>query len=111
MNLHLVVNLLSISVAYQYQAMEPSADVASAPIKVYFCGSIRAGRADADLYAKIIERLKNKHGCKVLTAFVGDPNLTQMGSEVEGGTDFTIHDRDMRWLEEADGKLLVVVLL
>ena len=70
---------------------------------IYFCGSIRAGRCDVDLYARLIEKLES-YG-KILTAFVGDKNLTAKGSEVEGG-DRAIHDRDVEWLEEADCKLL-----
>lgn len=38
--------------------------------KVYFCGSIRAGRQDADLYKNIIETIESL-GVKVLTEFVG----------------------------------------
>ena len=45
--------------------------------KIYFAGSIRAGRNDADLYARIVEVLR-KYG-KVLTEHVGDPNLTEKG--------------------------------
>ena len=42
---------------------------------------------------------------RVLTAFVGDKNITVMGSEHEGG-DKGIHDRDVAMLEESKGKLL-----
>jgi len=38
-------------------------------LKIYFCGSIRAGRQDVDIYADLIQKLA-KYG-KVLTAFVG----------------------------------------
>lgn len=38
--------------------------------KVYFCGSIRAGRQDAPLYNIIIKKLE-ACGVKVLTEFVG----------------------------------------
>ena len=44
---------------------------------IYFAGSIRAGRADALLYSKLVEILK-KYGT-VLTEHVGDPNLTSAG--------------------------------
>lgn len=44
---------------------------------IYFAGSIRAGRSDANLYAKILKELK-KYGT-VLTEHVGDPNLTEAG--------------------------------
>ena len=42
---------------------------------------------------------------RVLTAFVGDKNITVMGSEHEGG-DKGIHDRDVSMLEESKGELL-----
>ena len=44
---------------------------------IYFAGSIRAGRKDAVLYAKIVELLKG-YGT-VLTEHVGDPNLSEAG--------------------------------
>ena len=46
-------------------------------LKIYFCGSIRAGRVDAPLYARLIEELK-KYGT-VLTEHVGDQNLLEKG--------------------------------
>ena len=70
---------------------------------IYFCGSIRAGRQDVDLYQRIIDQLE-EYG-RVLTAFVGDKNITVMGSEHEGG-DKGIHDRDVAMLEESTGELL-----
>ena len=69
---------------------------------IYFCGSIRAGRQDVDLYQRIIDQL-GEYG-RVLTAFVGDKNITAMGSEHEGG-DKGIHDRDVAMLEESKGEL------
>ncbi len=47
-------------------------------LKIYFAGSIRAGRADAHIYAKIVDILK-KYG-SVLTEHVGNPNMTEKGS-------------------------------
>ena len=47
---------------------------------IYFAGSIRAGRQDAGLYAKIVQILK-KYGL-VLTEHVGDPNLTEAGNNL-----------------------------
>ncbi|KAF6026503.1 DNPH1 [Bugula neritina] len=38
--------------------------------KIYFCGSIRAGRGDVDLYNKIIQKI-DSCGAEVLTEFVG----------------------------------------
>ena len=45
--------------------------------KIYFAGSIRAGRNDAQLYAKIVAILKTFG--TVLTEHVGDPNMTEAG--------------------------------
>ena len=44
---------------------------------IYFAGSIRAGRGDAQLYSKLVEILK-RYGT-VLTEHVGNPNLTSAG--------------------------------
>ena len=38
-------------------------------MKIYFAGSIRGGRKDAELYRKVIAALKEKH--QVLTEHVG----------------------------------------
>lgn len=62
--------------------------------EIYFGGSIRGGRADADLYGQIIEYLKY-HG-KVLTEHIGDKTLSATG-EANKTSEF-IHDRDMDWL-------------
>ena len=53
-------------------------EMASLAKKIYFAGSIRAGRDDADLYAKLVKLLQ-KYGT-VLTEHVGDPNLEACGS-------------------------------
>ena len=47
-------------------------------LKIYFCGSIRAGRDDAALYAKIIDNLKT-YGT-VLTEHVGDEKTIEKGA-------------------------------
>lgn len=68
-------------------------------LKIYFCGSIRAGRGDADLYGRIIEQL-GAYG-KVLTPFVGDKVVTEKSTEEAGAkSDKEIYDRDMRLLKE-----------
>ena len=67
-------------------------------MKIYFAGSIRGGREDADLYRQIIEILSN-YG-EVLTEHVGDPSLTSLGDD--GPSDRFIHDRDVEWLKAAD---------
>ncbi|PIK60185.1 putative 2'-deoxynucleoside 5'-phosphate N-hydrolase 1 [Apostichopus japonicus] len=63
-------------------------------MKIYFCGSIRGGRQDADLYMRIINQLKT-YG-KVLTEHVGDLSFKENPSEKH------IHDRDCDWLQESD---------
>lgn len=65
-------------------------------MKIYFCGSIRGGRQDADLYMRIINQLK-AYG-EVLTEHVGYISL----EETEKIPDKTIHDRDVEWLEKSD---------
>ena len=67
-------------------------------MKIYFAGSIRAGREDQELYQRLIQELQS-HG-QVLTEHVGDPNLTQWGDD--GPSDQLIFCRDMGWLAEAD---------
>lgn len=67
-------------------------------MKIYFAGSIRGGREDADLYAKIIEFLQNFG--EVLTEHVGKRTLSEMGEKFV--TEEYIYNRDMQWLKEAD---------
>lgn len=57
-------------------------------MKVYFAGSIRGGRQDAELYRKVIAALKEKH--QVLTEHVGDLSL----SAVEDKGDKAIYEQD-----------------
>ncbi|XP_038073755.1 uncharacterized protein LOC119741888 isoform X2 [Patiria miniata] len=64
--------------------------------KIYFCGSIRGGRQDVGLYAKIIKTLSG-YGT-VLTEHVGDGELDKN----ENLDDKGIHDRDIDWLKESD---------
>ena len=45
---------------------------------IYFAGSIRGGRTDAELYGRIINHLQ-RYGT-VLTEHVGDPNLKEEGT-------------------------------
>ena len=66
-------------------------------MKIYFCGSIRGGRADAALYREMIEFLK-RYGA-VLTEHVGDSALTDRGGD---GTNEDIWRRDTAWLRESD---------
>ena len=64
---------------------------------IYFCGSMRAGRQDVDLYGTLVEKL-SRHG-EVLTPFVADKSITDLGSEHDGG-DRGIHDRDVALLRQ-----------
>ena len=65
--------------------------------KIYFAGSIRGGRVDADLYRRIIEFMKE--GNVVLTEHVGSPHLNLME---QGKRDVEIYDQDTAWLRECD---------
>ena len=65
-------------------------------MKIYFAGSIRGGRHDAELYRKVIAVLKEKH--QVLTEHVGDLSL----STVEDKGDKAIYEQDTAWLRECD---------
>lgn len=67
-------------------------------MKIYFAGSIRGGRQDAELYQQIIEYLKTFGD--VLTEHIGDPKLTHLGDD--GPTDQYIHGRDLEWLQSSD---------
>lgn len=66
-------------------------------MRIYFSGSIRGGRQDVDLYARIIEQLK-AYG-DVLTEFIGGSGLTAQGSS---GSEADIYAKDMAWLTAAD---------
>lgn len=63
-------------------------------MKIYFSGSIRGGRQDADLYKQLIEYLK-QHGT-VLTEHIGYETISHIK------TDRQIHDEDLAWLQESD---------
>ena len=67
-------------------------------MKIYFAGSIRGGRDDAEIYSQIIEFLQ-WYG-EVLTEHVGEKDLNAMGESTL--SDKQIHDRDMNWLLESD---------
>jgi 2'-deoxynucleoside 5'-phosphate N-hydrolase len=66
-------------------------------VTIYFAGSIRGGRDDTAIYARIIEMLR-PFGT-VVTEHVGDADLTLGG---ENAPDGEIHDRDLEWLRSAD---------
>lgn len=67
-------------------------------MKIYFAGSIRGGRDDADLYLQIIDHLR-QYG-EVLTEHVGDKNIKLLGED--GLTDDYIHKRDLEWVLDSD---------
>ena len=65
--------------------------------KVYFAGSIRGGRADAQLYHDIIAMINETD--QVLTEDVGDLDLA---AKEQGKKDQLIYDKDTAWLRECD---------
>ncbi len=67
-------------------------------IRVYFAGSMRGGRADAALYARLIARIGRT--CRVLTEHVGSAAPVPPGER--GMTDEEIYRQDMAWLRACD---------
>lgn len=67
-------------------------------LKVYFAGSIRGGRVDADLYRRMIEYIQRND--VVLTEHVGKSNLNLIEQGRE--RDARIYDQDTAWLRESD---------
>lgn len=65
--------------------------------KIYFAGSIRGGRVDADLYRRMIEFMQESN--VVLTEHVGSPHLNL---KEQGKRDADIYDQDTAWLRECD---------
>jgi len=65
--------------------------------KIYFAGSIRGGRVDAELYNRIISYIKKTD--IVLTEHVGCSNLNLLE---QGKKDETIYNQDTAWLRECD---------
>ena len=66
-------------------------------VKVYFAGSIRGGRIDAELYARIIRYIQRTD--IVLTEHIGNPDLNL---NEQGKRDVEIYEEDMAWLRESD---------
>lgn len=64
---------------------------------IYFAASIRGGRNDVSVYARIIELLK-PYGT-VVTEHVGSADLSQRG---ENAPDYELHDRDLGWVRHSD---------
>ena len=65
--------------------------------KVYFAGSIRGGRADAELYRQMIEHIQKTD--IVLTEHVGNLALSQI--EHLPNRDEAIYDQDTGWLRRS----------
>ena len=68
-------------------------------MKIYFAGSIRGDRADAELYKRIISHLQQR-GHNVLTEHVGSDHLCL--DEQEHNCDVAIYELDTAWLRESD---------
>jgi 2'-deoxynucleoside 5'-phosphate N-hydrolase len=67
-------------------------------MKIYFAGSIRGGREDANLYMSLIDDIK-RYGT-VLTEHIGDATLSAQGEQTVDDT--FIYTRDMDWVRESD---------
>lgn len=67
-------------------------------LKIYFAGSIRGGRTDAALYARLIAHLKER--AVVLTEHIGSPNA--FPTVEKNMTDAEIYAQDIAWLESCD---------
>lgn len=66
-------------------------------MNIYFAGSIRGGRVDANLYSKLITLLESKG--IVLTEHVGNSMLSKEGEKNLKDND--IFDRDIAWIHSA----------
>ena len=64
--------------------------------KIYFCGSIKGGRADQSIYSELIYFMQEDFN--VLTAHVGEKNLE---SDLNLSPE-EIYQRDMDWMDQAD---------
>ena len=65
--------------------------------KIYFAGSIRGGRIDAELYGRLIKYMQKDN--IVLTEHIGSPHLNLME---QGKRDIDIYNEDTAWLRESD---------
>lgn len=65
--------------------------------KIYFAGSIRGGRIDAELYRRIIRHIQDT--ATVLTEHIGSPHLNLLE---QGKRDVDIYNQDTAWLRESD---------
>lgn len=67
-------------------------------MKIYFAGSIRGGRADAELYKRMIAFLKKEND--VLTEHVGNLSLSRIEGELD--REKQIYEQDTAWIRECD---------
>lgn len=65
--------------------------------KIYFAGSIRGGRIDAELYNRLIGYMQKTS--IVLTEHIGSPHLNLLE---QGKRDIEIYAQDTAWLRESD---------
>ncbi len=65
--------------------------------KIYFAGSIRGGRIDAELYGRLIKYMQEDN--IVLTEHIGSPHLNLME---QGKRDIDIYNEDTAWLRDSD---------
>ena len=66
--------------------------------KVYFCGAIRGGRGDAELYREIIEHIQETD--IVLTEHIGDLSKDPFAGASDRDT--AVYTQDTAWLRESD---------
>ena len=64
-------------------------------MNIYFAASIRGGRADEQIYLRLIDDL-SRHG-RVLTEHIAHPDDVERGL-----SDREIYERDLAWLRRAD---------
>lgn len=66
-------------------------------MKIYFAGSISAGREDTPIYNQIVEALR-PYG-EVLTEHIADHEISDQGESIAPKE---VHDRDLDWLGQSD---------
>jgi len=67
--------------------------------KIYFAGSIRGGRDDAQLYAELIDYMKRSD--RVLSEHIGRKNI-EAEEDAAQQTDRDIYLQDTAWIHECD---------
>ena len=69
--------------------------------KIYFAGSIRGGRVDAELYGRLIKYMQKT--AVVLTEHVGSPHLNLIE---QGKRDMEIYDHPAHWSNRKEYRLM-----